>query len=73
MSIGKDPRKVFYKPIFKVNMFFRAFLDSEIHLEVKKNPGVLEILGNKNGQSLVRDEQVKIVRILEKHVGDCLH
>jgi len=54
-------------------MFFRAVLDSKRHLEVLKTPGVIGILQNSKGPSLVPDKQIEKVRILEKHVGDCFH
>ena len=73
VSIRKDRRKILSKPIFKGYMFFRALLDSESHLEVLKTPGVVEILRNRKGPTLVPDEQVENVLFLEKHVGDCFH
>jgi len=73
LSIRKDRRKILSKPIFKGYMFFRAYLDSESHLEVLKTPGVVEILQNRKGPTPVPDEQVENVRILEKHVGDCFY
>ena len=73
VSIRKDRMKILSKPIFKGYMFFRALLDLESHLEVLKTPGVVDILRNRKGPTPVPDQQVKNVRILEKHVGDCFH
>ena len=70
LSIRKDRRKVLSKPIFNGYMFIRTFLNPEIHLEVLKTPGVVEILRNNSGPTPVPDEQVDNVRLLEKHVGE---
>ena len=71
LSIRKDRRKVLSRPIFNGYMFIRALLNPEIHLEVLKTPGVVEILRSKSGPTPVPDEQVDNVRLLEKHVGEC--
>ena len=71
LSIRKDRRKMLSRPIFNGYMFIRALLNPEIHLEVLKTPGVVEILRNKNGPTPVPDEQIDNVRLLEKHVGEC--
>ena len=72
-SIRKDRRKMLSRPIFNGYMFIRALLNPEIHLEVLKTPGVVEILRSKYGPTPVPDEQVDNVRLLEKHVGECFY
>ena len=57
LSIRKDRRKVLSRPIFNGYMFIRALLNPEIHLEVLKTPGVVEILRNKSGPTPVPDER----------------
>ena len=71
LSIRKDRRKVLSRPIFNGYMFIRALLNPEIHLEVLKTPGVVEILKSPSGPTPVPDDQVENVRLLEKHVGAC--
>ena len=71
LSIRKDRRKVLSRSIFNGYIFIRALLNPEIHLEVLKTPGVVEILRNRSGPTPVPDEQVDNVRLLEKHVGEC--
>ena len=73
LSIRKDRRKVLSRPIFNGYMFIRTLLNPEIHLEVLKTPGVVEILRNKSGPTPVPDEQVDNVRLLEKHLGECFY
>ena len=60
LSIRKDRRKVLSRPIFNGYMFIRTLLNPEIHLEVLKTPGVVEILRNRSGPAPVPDEQVDI-------------
>ena len=73
LSIRKDRRKVLSRPIFNGYMFIRALLNPEIHLEILKTPGVVEILRSKNGPTPVPDKQIDNVRLLEKHLGECFY
>ena len=71
LSIRKDRRKVLTRPIFNGYMFIRTLLNPECHLEILKTPGVVELLKSPSGPTPVPDDQVKNVRLLEKHVGAC--
>ena len=71
LSIRKDRRKVLTRPIFNGYMFIRTVLNSESHLKILKTPGVVEILKSSSGPTPVPDDQVKNIRLLEKHVGNC--
>ena len=73
LSIRKDRRKVLSRPIFNGYIFIRILLNPEIHLEVLKTPGVVEILKSTTGPTPVPDDQIENVRLLEKHVGHCFY
>ena len=73
LSIRKDRRKVLTKPIFNGYMFIRALLNPELHLEILKTPGVVEMLRNASGPTPVPDDQIENVRLLENYVGTCFH
>ena len=73
LSIRKDRRKVLSRPIFNGYMFFRTLLNPEIHLEVLKTPGVVEILRNKSGPTPVPDEKFDNVQLLGNHLGKCFY
>tara|TARA_Y100001968_G_scaffold315552_1_gene342276 strand:+ start:1301 stop:1846 length:546 start_codon:yes stop_codon:yes gene_type:complete len=67
----KDRKKILTKPIFKGYMFIRTFLYPELHLEILKTPGVVEILKNSYGPVPIPNEQIENIQLLEKHVGEC--
>ena len=71
LSMRKDRKKILTKPIFKGYMFIRTFLYPELHLEILKTPGVVEILKNSIGPIPVPEKQIENIQLLEKHVGEC--
>ncbi|MBF0280702.1 MAG: hypothetical protein HQM13_23110 [SAR324 cluster bacterium] len=72
-SRRKDRKKLLTKPIFNGYMFFRALLNPEVHLEVLKTLGVIQLLHTSHGPTPVPDEQIENVRLLSDHVGQCFH
>ena len=73
LSERKDRRKLLTKPIFVGYMFVHVQLSPERHLEILKTQGVIEMLKNSQGPIPVPDEQIKNVKLLEHHVGQCFH
>lgn len=71
LSARKDRKKILSRPIFNGYLFIRTFLNPEYHLEILKTPGVVDFLKSGIGPSIVPEEQIENVLLLEKHVGDC--
>ena len=72
-SQRKDRKKLLRKSIFKEYMFLRTILTPEIHLELLKTYGVMQLLQNSDGPVPVPESQIANIRILENHVGRCFH
>ncbi len=72
-SRRKDRKKLLKKSIFREYMFLRTTLTAEIHLEILKSYGVMQVLQNRCGPVPVPASQIANIRMLEKHVGRCFH
>jgi len=71
-SRRKDRTKVLTKFFFPGYMFIRAALDVELHVEVLKTIGVVEILRNSRGPIPIRDDQIRNVLKLKDYDGKIL-
>ena len=72
-SPRKDRKKILQKPIFNGYLFVQTRLNPEIHLELLKTHGVIEVLKNSRGPIPVPDEQIQNITILENHLGQCFY
>lgn len=72
-SQRKDRKKLLTKSIFKGYMFLRTTLTAEMHLEILKTYGVMQLLQNSQGPVPVPENQIENIRLLENHVGSCFH
>lgn len=71
-SKRKDRQKILTKAFFPGYMFFKAAMNSEMHVEVLKCRGVVQILRNSEGPIPIPSEQIDNARRLEKFTGQVL-
>ena len=68
LSKRKDRKKILRKPIFSGYFFVQAELDVELHLEILKTYGVIDLLKDHQRPLPIPDDQIEKVRLLEQHV-----
>ncbi len=69
LSKRKDRKKILTKAFFPGYMFIRTELNPEIHVEILKSIGVVEVLKNSKGPLPIPDDQIENVKKLEKYEG----
>ena len=69
LSKRKDRKKTLTKAFFPGYMFIKTELNSEIHVEILKSIGVVEVLKNKKGPIPIPENQIENVKRLEKYEG----
>ncbi|MCG8337462.1 MAG: hypothetical protein MJE63_23415 [Proteobacteria bacterium] len=69
LSKRKDRKKTLTKAFFPGYMFIKAELNPEIHVEVLKSVGVVEVLKNSKGPIPIPENQIENVKRLEKYEG----
>ncbi len=68
LSKRKDRKKLLRKPIFAGYLFIQTELNVDLHLEILKTYGVIDILKNEQGPISIPEDQIEKVRLLEEHV-----
>jgi len=63
-SRRKDRRKRIQIPLFPGYLFVRALLEAQIHLEILKTDGVVQILGNNENPIPIPGEQIRAIQSL---------
>jgi len=69
-STRKDRKKILTRPIFVGYLFLHVELNAELHLEILKTSGLIELIKSRRGPIPVPQDQIDNVLLLEKHVGD---
>lgn len=69
LSRRKDRKKTLTKAFFPGYMFIKTELNPEIHVEVLKSIGVVEVLKNSKGPISIPENQIVNVKRLEKFEG----
>ncbi|MBU2510476.1 hypothetical protein KJ966_04030 [bacterium] len=72
LSKRKDRKKILTKAFFPGYMFIKAELNPQIHVEILKSIGVVEILKNSDGPLPIPQDQIDNVLKLEKYEGKVL-
>jgi transcription antitermination factor NusG len=63
-SRRKDRRKRIQIPLFPGYLFVRTLLEAQIHLEILKTEGVVQILGNNENPIPIPGEQIRAIQSL---------
>ena len=71
-SQRKDRKKILTKAFFPGYMFVKAELNSEVHVEILKSFGVIEILSNSRGPVSIPEDQIQNVQKLEEYTDKIL-
>ena len=69
LSKRKNSRKILTKSFFPGYMFINTKLDAEMHVEVLKTFGVVEIIKNSDGPVPILEYQIRNIQKLEKYEG----
>jgi transcription antitermination factor NusG len=69
LSKRKDRKKLLTKAFFPGYMFIKSELNPEVHVEILKSMGVIEVLKNSQGPLPIPENQIGNVLKLEKYEG----
>ena len=69
LSKRKDRKKTLTKAFFPGYMFIKSELNPEIHVEILKSIGVIDIIKNSKGPLPIPENQIENVKKLEKYEG----
>lgn len=72
LSKRKDRKKIVTKAFFPGYMFIKSELNPEIHVEILKSIGVVDLLKNSTGPLPIPEEQINNVLRLKDYEGEIL-